>query len=213
MGIRWRAPAATLWTATVLSAAPAHSAAQTQEGETSFTVDNRAMCGFEYHLGRWVPGDADAPPGILIELRWGIPGKTVVDAEFREVGGERVQVTQGLAGYHYGTQEIQWIMFARDGVRPFEVMNLGRIEFLPGDVMVRRYRSYDPDTSSREYRETLTPIDENTRRNVIEYRDDELKWKEWAVFTHVRQGMRARTPECAGMRTSTPANGISGVRP
>lgn len=77
--------------------------------------------------------------------------------------------------------EIHWTMFARDGVRPFEVMNVGRIEFLPGDVRVHQYRSYDPDTSSREYRETLTPVDANTRRNEILYRDDERQWKEWGV--------------------------------
>jgi hypothetical protein len=80
-------------------------------------------------------------------------------------------------------------------------MNIGRIEFQPGNVMVRRYRSYDPDTSSREYRETMTPIDENSRRNVVEYRDDERNWKEWGVFVHVRRSERVRTPECALERT------------
>jgi hypothetical protein len=120
------------------------------------------MCAAEYHLGRWVPGDPDAPPGILIEFQWGIPGKTLIDAEYRMVERRQVPVSQGFAGYHYGTQEIHWMMFARDGIRPFEVMNVGRIELLPGDVMVRHYRSYDPDTSSREYRETLSPTDANT---------------------------------------------------
>jgi hypothetical protein len=120
------------------------------------------MCAAEYHLGRWVPGDPDAPPGILIEFQWGIPGKTLIEAEYRMVERRQVPVSQGFAGYHYGTQEIHWMMFARDGIRPFEVMNVGRIELLPGDVMVRHYRSYDPDTSSREYRETLSPIDANT---------------------------------------------------
>lgn len=163
-----------------------------------FDVDDRTMCAAEYHLGRWVPGDPDAPPGILIEFRWGIPGKTIVDAEYRDVDGRQVQVTHGFAGYHYGTQEVHWMMFARDGVRPFEVMNIGTIELLPGDVMVRHYRSYDPDTSSREYRETLSPVDENTRRNSILYRDDEREWKEWGVFTHVRESPRERSAACAG---------------
>jgi hypothetical protein len=169
-----------------------------------FTVDNRAMCGFDYHLGEWVPGDPDAPPGVVIDFAWGIPGKTVIDKEYREVDGASLQVSHGLAGYHYGRQEIEWVSFVRDGVNTFEVMNIGQIEFEPGDVMVRRYRSYDPDTSSREYRETLTPVDENTRRNVVEYRDDERNWKEWAVFTHVRRGARVHTAECAGFQEDAP---------
>lgn len=184
----------------VASVAGAASAtAQTPDDATTFDVDNRAICAAEYHLGRWVPGDPDAPPGILIEFKWGIPGKTILDAEYRVVDGEQVQVSQGFAGYHYGTQEIHWMMFARDGVRPFEVMNVGRIELLPDDVMVRHFRSYDPDTSSRQYRETLSPVDENTRRNVILYRDDERSWREWGVFTHVRQSPRVSSPECQGL--------------
>jgi len=164
-----------------------------------FLVDNRAMCQFEYHLGEWVPGDPDAPPGIRIEFAWVIPGKVVRDAEYRLIDGEEVQISHGTAGYHYGLMQIEWLSFARDGVYPFEVMNIGRIEFLPGDVMVRRYRSYDPDTSSREYRETLSPIDENTRRNAVEYLDDERNWREWGVFTHVRKSPRERSEECAGL--------------
>lgn len=164
-----------------------------------FLVDDRVMCGFEYHLGEWVPGDPDAPPGIRIEFAWVIPGKVVRDAEYRLVDGEEVQMSHGIAGYHYGLMEIEWMSFVRDGVLPFEVMNIGRIEFLPGDVMVRHYRSYDPDTSSREYRETLTPIDENTRRNVIEVLDDERRWQEWGVFTHVRRSPRVRSEACRGV--------------
>jgi hypothetical protein len=115
------------------------------------------------------------------------------------VDGEEVQVSYGTAGYHYGLMQIEWVSYVRDGVYPFEVMNRGRIEFEPGDVMVRRYRSYDPDTSSREYRETLSPIDENTRRNVVEYLDDERNWKEWGVFTHVRKSPRVRSEACEGL--------------
>lgn len=63
----------------------------------------------------------------------------------------------------------------------------------------RHFRSYDPDTSSREYRETLSPIDEDTRRNYIEVRDDERRWREWGVFTHVREGPRERSQECEGL--------------
>lgn len=179
-----------------LTASSGSLAGQAGEQVRTFDVDNRVLCAAEYHLGRWVPGDPDAPPGILIEFRWGIPGKTIIDAEYREIDGRQVRVSQGFAGYHYGTQEIHWMMFARDGVRPFEVMNDGWIELLPEDVMVRHYRSYDPDTSSREYRETLSPIDENTRKNTILYRDDERAWKEWGVFTHVRESPRERSADC-----------------
>ena len=192
-----RAPWSILGVAITLAGAAAPSAGQDAEPPPAFPVDDRAMCAFEYHLGEWVPGDPDAPPGIVIDFAWGIPAKTVIDREYRQVDGVSVQFTHGLAGYHYGHQEIEWISFVRDGIRPFEVMNIGRIEFQPGNVMVRRYRSYDPDTSSREYRETMTPIDENSRRNVVEYRDDERNWKEWGVFVHVRSSERVQTPECA----------------
>lgn len=164
-----------------------------------FLVDDIAMCQFAYHMGEWVPGDPNAPPGIRIEFVWEIPGKVVRDSEYRLIDGKETLITYGIAGYHYGLMEIQWISYVRDGVMPFEVMNEGRIEFEPGDVMVRRYRSYDPDTSSREYRETLSPIDENTRRNVIEFLDDERQWKPWGVFTHVRKSPRPRSEACESL--------------
>lgn len=178
--------------------AGARAQTSTEEAEP-FRVDDIAMCQFEYHMGEWEPGDPDAPPGIRIVFDWVMPGKLARDAEYRLIEGKEVQVSHGTAGYHYGLMQIQWRSYVRDGVYDFEVMNSGTIEFLPGDVMVRRYRSYDPDTSSREYRETLTPVDENTRRNVIEYLDDERNWKEWGVFTHVRSGPRVQTEACANL--------------
>jgi hypothetical protein len=135
---------------------------------------------FEPFLGVWgpLPGEPD-DEGRRSVLRWGFPNKTVHFSEHRVVDGERVQVNESLVGYHYGRQRIVQLEFARDGLSPFEVMNEGTWEFLEDGTLVRVFRSYDPDMSSREYRETTSLLPDGRRRLAIEHRDDAGRWQPW----------------------------------
>jgi hypothetical protein len=144
-----------------------------------YTADNEAMAAFDPHLGIWGPAPGDEAAGFRSVLDWGIPGETVVLSEYRTIDGKLVRATHGLIGYHYGRQRIEFLEFARDGLRPNEVMNDGFFELRHDGALVRRYRSFDPDMSSREYRETYTLQKDGSRINTIEYRDDDGRWQPW----------------------------------
>jgi hypothetical protein len=66
--------------------------------------------------------------------------------------------------------------------------------------LVRRYRSFDPDMSSREYRETYTLEPDGSRLNTIEYRDDDGAWQPWrqGPFRSVRYSPLAGPAAPAG---------------
>jgi hypothetical protein len=130
-------------------------------------------------MGIWGPPPGDEAAGFRTVLEWGIPGESILMSEYRTVDGTLILATQGLIGYHCGRQRIEFLEFARDGLRPYEVMNEGFFERRDDGAVVRRYRSFDPDMSSREYRETYTLQDDGSRVNAIEYRDDEGQWQPW----------------------------------
>lgn len=174
----------------LLADPPTLWAQEAAAGDSAFTLDDRRMRQFEWYIGEWGPPPGGDPPQYSITYEWGLPGKTVRISEHRVIDGEKVKVQDGLIGYHYGRQRIEYIEFMRDGTAPFEVMYAGTYRFRPhgiGAIMVREFRAYDPDTSSRAYRETHVPIDDNTRRLTIEYLDDDGEWREWRVFTAVRR--------------------------
>ncbi|MCI0490689.1 MAG: hypothetical protein L0229_29195 [Blastocatellia bacterium] len=150
--------------------------------------DDKAMRLFEYHLGEWGPPPEDEKSrGVSIVYEWAMKGKTVRVAEYHTIDGKKTQVNEGLIGYHYGQKQIVYQEFVLDGVRPFEVMYTGRYWFEDGNVMKREFTAYDPDTTSRTYRETVTPTDPNMRKVLIEYMDDNGQWKKWGEFTWVRR--------------------------
>ena len=150
--------------------------------------DDKAMRLFEYNLGEWgPPPENEKNKGTSIVYEWGLKGKTVKVAEYRLIDGKRTQVSEGLISYHYGQKQIVYQEFVLDGVRPFEVMYTGRYWFEDGNVMKREFTAYDPDTTSRTYRETVTPVDSNTRKLAIEYLDDNGQWTKWGEFTWVRK--------------------------
>ena len=154
--------------------------------------DDKAMRHFEYHIGEWGPAQVDEKnQGVSIVYEWGLKGKTVKVAEYRIIDGKRAQVTEGLIAYHYGQKQIVYQEFMLDGAQPFEVMYTGRYWFEDGNVMKREFTAYDPDTTSRTYRETLTPVDQNTRKLFIEYKDDNGQWKKWGEFTSARKQTQA----------------------
>jgi hypothetical protein len=144
-----------------------------------YTADNEALEALEPHMGIWGPPPGDEAAGFRTVLEWGIPGESILMSEYRTVDGTLILATQGMIGYHYGRQRIEFLEFARDGLRPYEVMNEGYFERRDDGAVVRRYRSFDPDMSSREYRETYTLQDDGSRVNTIEYRDDEGRWQPW----------------------------------
>jgi hypothetical protein len=157
--------------------------AQTVTKPQAFVTDDRAMEAMEWHIGEWEPPSGDPLHGqVSMAMTWTFPKKAVRIAEYRVIDGVRTQIVDGVAGYHYGLQRIEMVWFVRDGVNPFEVMNTGSIETRPGRVLIRTFRSYDPDTSSREYRETFSPIGQDERSLTIEFKDDEGAWKLWREY-------------------------------
>lgn len=182
---RWASSFAFFLTVAVSSATVWAGQAQTPK---PFVIDDRVMEQLEWHLGEWEPPPGDPLHGqVSMAMTWELPKKTVRIAEYRVVGGIRTKVADGIAGYHYGLQRIEMLIFVRDGVNPFEVMNVGSIETRPDRVMVRTFRSYDPDTSSREYRETFRPKGGSERTLTIEFRDDAGEWKLWREYRQVRR--------------------------
>ena len=167
--------------------------------------DDKAMRQFEYHLGEWgPPPDDEKNRGTSIVYEWSLKGKTVKIAEYRTSDGKRTQVSEGLISYHYGQKQIVYQEFVLDGVRPFEVMYTGRYWFEDGNVMKREFTAFDPDTTSRTYRETVTPVDQNRRKLLIEYLDDNGQWKKWGEFTWVRrQSQSGQKAERKEIPTST----------
>lgn len=179
MTTRARLLASALFAVAVAPAAGQPTSATTPREAGGFAIDDAAMASFTPFLGTWRP-----PPEADIDYRavleWGIPGKTVHFAEYDLVEGKPVQRNECLIGYHYGRQRIEFLEFVRDDPeRGFEVMNEGTYELREDGALVRNYRSFDPDTSSREYRETWTIEEDGSRLNVIEYRDDEGAWQPW----------------------------------
>jgi pimeloyl-ACP methyl ester carboxylesterase/ketosteroid isomerase-like protein len=144
-----------------------------------YRADDAAMARFGPFLGIWGPPPGEEAAGYRLLLEWGIPNKTVRSSEYRTVDGELVQATEAVIGYHYGRQRIEYLEFVRDGLAPFEVMNDGFYEFSEDGSLVRRYRSFDPDMSSREYRETYALDPDGNRVNTIEYRDNDGAWQPW----------------------------------
>ncbi len=76
----------------------------------------------------------------------------------------------------------------------------GRYWFENGNVMKREFEAFDPDTTSRAYREAFIPVDQNTRKLLIEYRDDQGEWKKWGEFISVRK--QAQSGEKAIVRNN-----------
>jgi hypothetical protein len=153
------------------------SAVGTPQG---YLPDNELLDAFEPFLGIWGPSPEEAEAGEWrMVMEWGIPRDTVRFAEYRRIEGEWVQANEALVGYHYGRQRIEFLEFARDGIMPFEVMNEGYFEVQPKGDLVRRYRSFDPDMSSREYRETFELLEPGRRLLTIEYRDNDGHWQPW----------------------------------
>jgi len=145
--------------------------------------DQDAMRGFHFFIGTWTPPGENPEAGF--EFSWGIEEKTVHVRELRRIAGRLQPISDALVGWHYGEQELVFHEFLSDDAK--EVMYTGRMWFEPGDVLAREFRAFDPDGTSRAYRERFVPNGMDAWTHHIDYQDDDGSWKPWGRFSGVRR--------------------------
>jgi hypothetical protein len=140
-------------------------------------------------IGVWGPPEDTAEnrsPRLAFE--WAIPGQVARFTEWRLVDGNPTQVGEGLLGYHYGLQRVAFLCFQRDGIEGVrEATQQSVLEPAADGAIVRRLRAYDPDTSSREYREVFRLPTPDRMEHAIEYLDYGGAWKSWGTFSLARK--------------------------
>jgi len=144
--------------------------------------DQRAMRAFAPFIGLWIDPESESRG---FEFAWGFEEKTAHLREFKIVDDEREVLAEALAGWHYGRREIVFHEFVRDH-RSFESMNAGVFRGREG-ALLREYTSFDPNGSSRDYRERYELLPAERLTLTIEYRDDESRWRPWGVFQAERR--------------------------
>lgn len=165
------------------------ASAQQEERQRAQAADQAAMTKLVGPLiGVWGPPEDTAEnrsPRLVFE--WSIPGQVARFTEWRLVAGKPTKTGEGLLGYHYGNQRVEWVTFQRDDVPGVvEATQLGFLEPAADGSIVRRVRAYDPDTSSREYREVFR-ISGATGQHSIDYLDYGGEWKRFGSFPLARK--------------------------
>ncbi|MGH7336373.1 MAG: hypothetical protein ACREI7_02235 [Myxococcota bacterium] len=176
--------------AAVAVAANAPVAADESERRLGQEADRRAMRELTGPLiGVWGPPEDTAEnrsPRLVFE--WVIPDQIARFSEWRRVGATATRIGEALLGYDYRSQRVEWIGFQRDDAPGVvEATHHGLLEPGPGGAIVRRLRAVDPDTSSREYRETFRFTGEGALDHTIEYLTYGGEWKSWGTFRLVRR--------------------------
>lgn len=166
------------------------AAAQEAERQRAQAADQAAMNQLVGPLvGVWgPPEDTSENRGPRLVFEWTIPGQVARFSEWRLVDGKPTKIGEGLLGYHYGTQRVEFLSFQRDGIPGVpEATQQSFLESAADGSIVRRLRAYDPDTSSREYREVFRLSGANQMEHAIESLDYGGAWKLLGTWKVVRK--------------------------
>lgn len=137
-------------------------------------ADDLALAQLAPWLGVWLPEPPYEDEGAY-EFTRSLDGKSVRATRSVMEGGAWVLASEGLLGWHHGEQALVFHEFTRDA-GSFEVMKEGTVYFTADGAMVREYASYDPDGSSRGYREVFERDGANAAWIVISFEDDAGRW-------------------------------------
>lgn len=143
-------------------------------------ADDAAFVSLEPWLGTW---RAEAPferEGAFGFER-GLDGKSLRMTRSVLVDGAWTLESEGLAGWHYRQLALVFHEFTRDA-GSVEVMKEGIVYFTPGGAMVREFASFDPDGSSRAYREVFEPVGTDVARMSVFFEDDGGAWIPFGEF-------------------------------